>query len=347
MAIIRSYVNGFELSDLTENLMLVPNVWGLSQQLGIFTSDSVTQQTVTLEVLRGSYGLLEDRIRGQRAMLNSDDGRTLHSFAIPHFPGDDYITPRDLVGKTAYGSNGAPERLDLVRARKLERIRQSHAATLETARMHTLITGNAYAPNGTVTYDWYAEFGVTRKTVSFALGTATTDIIAKIEEVIAYIQDNAFTGSVVGDIFALCSPEFFAALVAHPSMKEAYKYYASQPQILRDRLTARGLDARYREFYFGGVLFIEYRGGFAGRMGEPVTRYIPAGEAVFLPRSTGDEFVTYFAPAEKFDIVGTLGQEAYAFEYRDPKGEAITIETETNFLNVLRRPQLIVRATIA
>ncbi len=345
MAVIRSYINGFEFSDLTDNLMLIPNVWGLSQQLGIFDTEGVTTNNVTLEVLTKSYGLLEDRIRGQRAMLNSDDGRQLHSFVVPHFPGDDYITPQDLIGKRAYGQDG-PERLDLVRARKLERIRASHAATLESARMHTLMTGTAYAPNGTVAYDWFSEFGVTRKTVDFDLSTSTTDINVKIEEVIAHIQDNAFTGSVSGDIYAICSPEFFAALVAHPSLKEAYKYYATAGNnILRDRLTAAGRDARYREFYFGGVMFIEYRGGFSGKMGEPVTRYIPAGQAVFLPRSTGEEFVTYFAPASKFDLVGTVGQEAYAFEYADPKGEAISIETETNFLNVLRRPQLIVYAT--
>lgn len=343
MAIIRSYVNGFELTDLTENLLLVPNVWGLSQQLGIFTTEGVSQETVTLEVINKSYGLLEDRVRGQRAMLNGADGRKLLSFALPHFPGDDYITPRDLIGKRAYGTQG-PETLDLVRARKLERIRATHAATLETARMHTIVNGTAYAPQGTVSYDWYSEFGVTRKVVEFALAVGTTDVIAKIEEVIAHIQDNAFTGSVVGDIFALCSPEFFAQLIAHPTMKEAYKYYASSPQILRERLTANRFDARYREFYFGGVLFIEYRGGFAGVMGAAVTRYIPAGEAYFMPQSNGEEFVTYFGPADKFDLVGSVGQEAYAFEYADPKGEKITIETETNFINVLRRPQLIVKA---
>lgn len=342
MSIIRSYVNGFELTDLTENLMLVPNVWGLSQQLGIFTPEGVVNETVTVEVINKSYGLLEDRVRGERAMLNGNYNRQLKSFAVPHFPGDDYITPRDLVGKRAYGSQEA-ETLAAVRARKLERIRASHAATLETGRMHTIVNGTSYAPNGTVAYDWYSEFGVTRKVVDFELDVATTDLIAKIEEVVAHIQDNAFTGSIVGDIFALCSPEFFSALIAHPTMKEAYKYYASQPQILRERLVARGLDARYREFYFGGVLFIEYRGGFAGNMNQPVTRYIPAGDVYFMPRSNGDEFVTYFGPAEKFDLVGTVGQEAYAFEYADPKGEKITIETETNFLNVLRRPQLIVR----
>ena len=342
MPITRSYVNGFSVTDYTDNLLLVPNVWGLSQQLGIFQSEGITTDTASVEVISKSYGLLEDRVRGQRAQLNKDSTRKMHAFAVPHFVGDDAIFPKDIAGKRAYGSEEA-EVLDAVRARKLERIRMSHAATLEAGRMHAIVNGTAYAPNGTVSYNWYTEFGVARKEVDFILDVGTTEILAKIEEVIAHIQDNAYTGQVVGEIYALCSPEFFSALISHPKVVDAFKYYTASQQVLRDRLNAQGLDARYREFSYGGVLFIEYRGGTAGTVGGGVTRYVPAGDAYFLPASGGDDFVTYFAPAQKFDLVGTVGQEAYVFEYADQKGEQIILESETNFLNVLRRPNLIVR----
>lgn len=342
MPITRSYQSAFDVTDYTDNLLLVPNVWGLSQQLGIFQSEGITTDTASVEVISKSYGLLEDRTRGQRSMLNKDYTRKVHAFSVPHFPGDDAIYPKDLAGKRAYGEDGA-ERLDAVRARKLERIRMSHAATLEAGRMNAIVNGTAYAPNGTVAYNWYSEFGAVRKEVDFVLDVGTTEILAKIEEVVAHIQDNAFTGQVVGEIYALCSPEFFSALIAHPKVADAFKYYSASQQVLHDRLTAQGLDARYREFSYGGVLFIEYRGGYAGNMGS-ITRYIPAGDAYFLPSGGQDDFVTYFAPAQKFDLVGTVGQEAYVFEYADPKGEQIILESETNFLNVLRRPGLVVRA---
>lgn len=341
MPITRSYQSGFDVTDYTDNLLLVPNVWGLSQQLGIFQSEGITTDTASVEVISKSYGLLEDRTRGQRSMLNKDYTRKVHAFSVPHFPGDDAIYPKDLAGKRAYGEDGA-ERLDAVRARKLERIRMSHAATLEAGRMNAIVNGTAYAPNGTVSYNWYTEFGAVRKEVNFILGVGTTDILAKIEEVVANIQDNAFTGQVVGEIYALCSPEFFSALISHPKVVDAFKYYTSAQQVLRDRLAAQGLDARYREFSYGGVLFIEYRGGFAGTMGS-ITRYIPVGDAYFLPAGGQDDFVTYFAPAQKFDLIGTVGQEAYVFEYADSKGEQITLESEMNMLSVLRRPSLVVR----
>lgn len=341
MSLIRSYTNGFEITDLTENLLIIPNVWGLAQQLGIFTSESTSQETITLEEITKSFGIMEDIHRGARHQVSKDYTRRLRSFAVPHFTLDDAITPRDIQGKRAYGAEQV-ETLDAVRARKLERIRASHAATIETARMHTIVTGQAYAPNGTVAYDWYSEFGKTRTVVSFALATATTDVIAKIEQVFAAMQDNALTGEATGEIYAICSPEFFAALISHPMIVRAFTYYQTSPQILRDRLQAKGLDARYREFVFGNITFIEYRGTDVNG-----NRYVPAGDAYFLPRNSGDSFVTYFAPAGKFDMVNTLGQESYAFEYADPKGEEIILETETNFLSVLRRPQLIIRGTVA
>jgi hypothetical protein len=341
MSLIRSYQNGFEYTDLTESLLIIPNVWGLSQQLGIFSSRGTSQETITLEEITKSFGLMADTQRGSRHQVSKDYTRKMHSFAIPHFTLDDAITPRDIQGKRAYGAETI-ETLDAVRARKLERIRASHAATIETARMHTIVTGQAYAPNGTVTYDWYSEFGKTRSVISFALTDATTDVIGKVEEVFASMQDNALMGEIVGDIYAIASPAFFSALIGHPTMKEAFKYYMSQPQILRNRLQANGYDARYREFTFGNITFIEYRGIDVN--GNP---YVPAGDVYFLPSNSNDSFATYFAPAGKFGMENTVGEESYAFEFADPRGEEIILESETNFLSVLRRPQLIIRGTVA
>ena len=57
-----------------------------------------------------------------------------------------------------------------------------------------------------------------------------------------------------------------------------------------------------------------------------------------------DTFKTYFSPANKFDLVNTLGEQAYVFIYEDAKGSKIEIESESNLLNIMRRPQCVVRA---
>lgn len=332
--------NNYEYTDLTAPLMIVPNIWGLGQQLSLFGSESTNQESITLEEITKGFGLITDVHRGARHQVSMDHTRRMMSFAVPHFTLDDAITPRDIQGKRAFGAD-ILETVAAVRARKLETIRQSWSATKEKAIWHVITTGTAYAPNGNVSYDWYTQFGASRVTVDFELNTATTDIIAKTEQVFAAIQDNALDGSVRGDIFAIASPEFFSKLIGHPTMKALYMAYQQSPQILKERLRAAGYDARYREFTIGSITYVEYRG-----VGPDGVRYIPVGDCYFLPTDMGDNFVEYFAPADHFDFVNTAGQELYAFEYSDSRGQLIEIQTESNFLHVLRRPQLIVKGIV-
>jgi hypothetical protein len=333
MAQVRSFEKPFELVDYTEELLLVPNKWGLINELGIFRDEGVAQHSVTVESNQGTLGLVTDKVRGEKNNVNKDDTRNLRSFAIPHFPLDDGIKPEDVQGKRAYGSADAAETEAAVMARKLERIRSSHAATLEAARAYALTTGSIYAPNGTVAGNFYADFGVTRKEIDFALGTTTTDVLGKSEEAIAHIQDNILSGETVSNVTVLCSPAFFGKLITQAGIKEAYKYYSSTQEPLRQRLGS-GL---YRRFVHGGVEYIEYRGSYNGQA------LIPAGDAYALPLGTADMFVTYYSPANKFSHVNTIGEQAYAFTYRDPKDSEIQIQTESNFLNLVRRPAALVR----
>lgn len=333
MATIRSFDRAFELTDYTEELMLIPNTWGLINELGIFATESISQHSVTIEAIEGTLGLITDQPRGARNNVNKDDTRKLYGFAVPHFPLDDYVTPQDIQGKRAYGQPDAAETEAAVIARKLARIRQNHAVTVEAARAFALTNGAIYAPNGTVAGNYYTTFGVTRKEIDFILGTAGTEILAKSEEGMAHIQDEIRDGSVVNEIVVLCSPEFFAKLIAHPTVKEAYKYYTSTQEPLRNRLGS----GVYRRFVHGNVTYIEYRGSYNG------TRLIPAGDAYMLPQGTSDTFVSYYSPANKFSFVNTLGEEAYVFSYRDGADEKITLQSEHNALHLLRRPQCVVR----
>jgi hypothetical protein len=334
--IIRSFGNNFEVQDWTQEINVIPNQWGTIGQLGIFNEESVPEHVVVFEEITRDGALIVDRVRGDRATVGKDSSRKLHTFAVPHFPYDDAISPQDIQGKRAYGSASEAETLEAVRARKMERIRQNHAWTLEYARAQAITAGTVYAPNGTVTQDWNTEFGVTRLSVDFTLGTSTTEVLAKIEAGIAQIQDNAngetFTGTVV-----LTSPEFFAKLIAHASVKTAYQYYASTQEPLRQRLG--GAMALHREFVYGGTRFVEMRDTYAGN------RLVPTGKAYMIPTGTQNAFKTYFSPANRFGFVNTLGEQVYMFESADSKGTKIEIESESNFVNALLRPAMVVEFT--
>ena len=331
----RSFEKPFELVDYTQELLLIPNQWGLINELGLFSEEPVSQHSVTVESSEGTLGLVTDQVRGARNTMNKNDTRSLRSFPIPHFPLDDAVKPEDVQGKRAYGSPDQAETEAAVIARKLERIRMNHAVTLEAARAYAITAGAIYAPNGTVAGSFYTDFGITRKSIDFVLGTTTTDLNAKSEEGIAHIQDTIQSGEVVSNIIVLCSPAFFGKLINHATIKESYKYYTSTQEPLRQRLGS-GL---YRRFTHGGVDYIEYRGSYNG------TALIPAGEAYMLPQGTSDMFLTYFSPANKFQFVNTLGEQAYVFTYKDPTDTQIQIQSESNFLNLIRRPQAVVKLT--
>ena len=334
MAQIRSFDKPFEVVDLTEELNLIPNTWGLINQLGIFTNEAVTTHTVTVESTAGTLSVIGDTVRGARNTVNNSDTRSIYAFPIPHFPLDDQVTPQDLVGKRAYGSDNGDIEAAVV-ARKLERIRRNHAVTLEAARAYAITTGAIYAPNGTVAENYYTTFGITRKVVDFVFGTATTDIVAKVEEIISHIQDNQLSGEVITGVTFLCSPVFFGKLISHATVKNAFQYYTSTQEPLRNRVGGSGL---YRKFNYGGADFIEYRGSYNG------SALIPSGDAYAVPMGTMDTFKSHFSPANKLSLVNTLGQEAYVFQYRDPKDEGILLQSEHNHLALVRRPATVVRA---
>jgi hypothetical protein len=339
MPITRSYTSNFDVVDYTQELQIVPNSWTLLNDAGLFSEEFLTTHTVTFEEQNQTLALIGDQHRGAKPQANKDDVRKIRSYPIAHFPIVDQILPTDIQGKRAYGSQNQAETEAAVIARKMERIRRNIDITLEVGRFSTLTTGNLYAPNGSISGNLFSDFGITQTSVDFVLGTATTDVMAKTESVIAAMQDNANTGDVITGVIAYCSPEWFSKFIAHAKIQTAYQYYTATEgqQIQRNR--AGGNNGLYREFSYGGIRFIEVRTVLAGQ------RLIPAGEVVFVPVGTTDTFVSYFGPANRLDFVNTVAERAYLWMYRDPKGTHIDLDGEFDVTHVIRRPQLVIRGT--
>lgn len=338
--LIRSPLNNFDVVDLTSAVRNMPIQWGTFNQLGIFSEEGVASDTVMFEETTMDGALILDRVRGEKNLVNKDPNRKLHTFAIPHFPLDDYISPKDLQNKSAYDNFNEVEQLDAVRMRKLERIRQNHDWTLNKARAQALFSSTAYAPNGTVVQNWDSEFGITRTAVDFTFGTSSAQILAAIELVIQAVQDGMGGNGVFDGIVAPVDTAFFNSLIKHPSVVQAYQYQQNVQAGLdpiRGRLAAGGSPLpRGREFYYGGITFREVRDSYNG------SKIVTASEGVAVPQGS-DMFKTYFSPAERFGLVNTQGETMYAFEEAATNGTKITLETESNHISALLRPQSVVR----
>lgn len=341
MPIISDIFSGdaFSAVELTAAVNVVPNTYGRLQQMNLFPSEPIATTTVAVQFANGVVNLLPTRQRGGPPSLGVPERRNARTFQIAHIPHDDYVTAADVQNRMAPGAGGLDSVMDLVN-RKLASMRRKHAITLEHMRMGAL-KGAVLDYDGSEIVNFFTEFGVTEKTVNFALGTATTNVAGKVREVVAHIEDNLMGDTMTG-IHALCSSEFFESLITHDKVQEAYKYFAAAQNPLRD-------DVR-RGFMYHGVMFEEYR-GTATQLNEDGTtttrRFIPANEARFFPVGTTETFSTYFAPA---DIIGEVNvspdTEVYAAQARDAEFDRwVKLHTQSNPLPVVKRPALLVRGT--
>lgn len=327
--------DAFNMVALTAAINKIPNNYGRVEQLGLMPPEGVRTRTILIEEMSGVLNLLPTMPVGAPGTLGTQAKRKVRSFVIPHIPHDDVVLPEEVQGLRAFGSESDLETLSNLIARKLQNIRNKHAITLEHLRMGAL-KGVILDADGSTLYDLYSEFGITAKTVNFALGTNTTEVLLKILEVKRHIEDN-LRGEFMTGIYCLCSQGFFDALTTHSKVKEAFQYFQRSQQLGND----------YRAgFTFGGITFEEYRGQATDAAGT-VRKFIADDEAHFFPLGTASTFRTYFAPADFNETANTLGLPLYAKQAPRKFERGTDVHTQSNPLPICLRPEVLVKGTKA
>ena len=332
MALYNSTTSNFEVVDRTNEILVLPQNWTLMNDSGMWNEEFLATRTVTFEERGGHLFIVKDQVPGAAPQTTGNDLRKLHSYPMSHHPFMDALLPQDIATVLRPGAL-APELDSKDRALmvKMERIRKSYDRTINFARFRTIADGSIWAPNGTIAGNFYTDFGITRKNVNFDLATATTDIIAKCEEVISNFQAQATEGQEIQRVVAYCSGGFFSALIAHPKVQAAYNLYAvaAPQQISRDRAGGMGL---YRRFTFSNIEFIEVTQSIDG------TPLVDTDKCVFIADDGDGAFMTYYGPPNRFGYVNTPAERTYMWTFEDQRGTQVTLEAESNFINLMRRP---------
>jgi len=323
---------GYSLAEMTEAINILPNVYTRLGQMGLFRFEGVTQRSVIIEHAEGLLNLLPTVPLGGPATVANRDTRSMRSFTVPWIPHDDVITPQDIQGVRGFGLADAADPLAVVMERKLTRMRVKHAQTREYMEVNAL-RGIVKDGAGVTLYNYFTEFGIAQLSVDFVLGTAGTNVQAKVREVLRKTETELKGETMTGAV-AVVSPEFFDKLIGHAKVEDAYKFYASTSEPLRN-------DVR-RRFPFAGLVFEEYNATVTLSTGNTET-LVPAGEGIAFPLGTMDTFVTYGAPANLIETVNTVGLPIYARQLARPDGSAIEVKTEASILPVNKRPRLGVR----
>ncbi len=327
--------DAFNMVALTAAINKIPNNYGRLEQLNLMPADGVRTRTILIEEMSGVLNLLPTMPVGAPGSLGTQGKRKVRSFVIPHIPHDDVVLPEEVQGLRAFGSENELEALSNLIARKLQNMRNKHAITLEHLRMGAL-KGVILDADASTIYDLYSEFGITQKTVNFALTTNTTEVISKVLEVKRHIEDN-LRGEFMTGITCLCSQGFFDALTTHSKVKEAYQRWQNGQILFTDNRT---------NFSFGGVVFEEYRGQATDAAGN-VRKFIADDEAHFFPLGTASTFRTFYAPADFNETANTLGLSLYAKQAPRKFERGTEVHTQSNPLPICLRPEVLVKGTKA
>ena len=324
--------DGYSVSELTDAINILPNQYNRIERERIFNEKGVSTRSIMVEEKNGVLTLLTSKPVGSPGDQNKTGKRTVRTFTIPHFPLDDVILPDEYVGLRAFGSMTEMEQLNTIINDHLQTMKNKHDITREFLKM-CAIKGVILDGDGSTIYNLFTEFGITQKTVDFALDTDTTEVLAKCFEVLRHMEDNLL-GEVMTGCACWTDSTFFDALVTHPVVEDAYKYHSEASNRL-------GGDTR-RWFTFGGITFSEYRASVANAAGS-TTSFIGAGEAYCFPLGTMDTFTIYDAPADFLETANTIGRPYYAKMEPRKFNRGLDMHTQTNPLPLCKRPGLLVK----
>lgn len=340
-------------TDLTEQVNVIPNLYGLVNELDLFPAEGSISRIVEMRYENGVLRVLPAKERGAGGTpMESRTGQSIF-LEVPHFPAIDVITPEDIqdiliqVGKTKRPTTVAEET-----AKRLFDIRTTHAITREWVRAGAL-QGTIQDGNSQTIYDLYTVFGISSVTQDFAFGTITggangngTDMNGVCASIWQSITQN-LKGEVMSGIEAIVDPTFFEHLVNHPNVQSFYKNAEQALQLAALVRKESGGNMWGREFIFGRIRFREYYGTAPIRTSPTASLstapFWASNTGTAYPVGTRNMFRTYDAPAHDLRYANEMGSEIYVSPKILDHGEGIELKSESNCLAINRRPAAVVQ----
>lgn len=326
---------GYTASELTDIIPEVPNMYGRIYNSGIFKRSATRTTTFRLDEDQQNLGLLSFTERGGPAQKNRRGKRSQRLFEIPYISVQDTITPDDIQDVLKLGTDAVLETLDS----KYEEISQQMVNKYNiTFEYHEAMAaqGVLLDANGDEMLNYFTEYGITRKAVNFVLGTDTTDIKAKCAEVRRYMQDNLL-GERMSGVHCFAGRDWFDDFVSHPKVERAWDNFQGRSDNLANTP---------ENFEFGGITFEEFYevADVLNEDGTTTSRlFLPADEALFVPKGTQFTFMTKMGPPYSLQGVNQSKSGLTVSPHVLPHGEGIELKFQASPISICTRPALSVR----
>lgn len=299
------------LSAAVDKLDYVPNT--LAKIPGLFVPDPVRTETIWIEERSTGAVVLPFSPRGSAPHQTGGDTRKVRSFQTLRYGDASRITASELLGIRAFGSEVQLKDLQTEVARRQQKIKQNTTLTKEYHLFNCITGAKVLDADGTLKYDWAAEFAqAIPGEIDFDLDNATPAegaVRKKCTAVRRAMQKNLKGVGTATNIVALCGDNFWDDLTSHPEVVKTYLNWAAAADL------RNGHGKEWSSFRYGEIDFVNYRGTDDGTFGVPTdkVKFFPVGAGIFRWAQS---------PGERFEHVGTLGQEFYSNIVRDKDRDA-------------------------
>ena len=320
----------FNVTELSAAISNLPTRIGNPSDAELFRNIPGTTNVFSMEFYEESGILVPTTEWGGVAPKNSSGKRTAKSWTIPHMPFEDVVKASDVIGVRAFGSTAA-ETVQGKVLDKLQAMKNKIDATLAYRRSKAK-QGIIVDADGTTILSYFTEFGIAEQVVYFDLGTATTNIAAKCQDVIDQIEDG-LGQEVYSSIEVEVDRAFYDALTAHKNVREVFLgWSAAESKLGRSNTSG---------FEFGGLKFI------VNRQKVGATPLVAASTGHAYPRGTQDVFLNGLAPADFNETVNTLALPYYAKQAGKQFDRGFDLHVQSNQLPIVAKPKALVKVSAA
>ncbi|OCC05121.1 hypothetical protein BA190_09400 [Labrys sp. WJW] len=320
--------DAFSMGSLTGTIQRIPYEPMLLGSLNLARPMPIRTEFASIEEKGKKLAIIQTSARGAPLEQGRTNKRKLRRFDTVRLAKGDRVNAAEIQGIRAFGSETELMQVQELVVEKQTELRRDLELTFENHRLG-MINGLVLDADGTVIVDWFAEFNIERPDpISLGLSTATTDVELAIRQKVLRPMARAAQGLWLPNTYAaaLCGDSFFDKLTNHKTVRETY-LNTVQAQALRNAFgpAADSLTGAFAVYWYGGVLWINYRGvDDFDEKAEPGTRQamgVRPKEAKLFPINAPGVFMRAQSPGEAFAYVNTPGRDMYS---------EIEIEKRTN-----------------
>lgn len=317
----------FTLAELTAAINNLPVRIGNPNDINLFREVPLTSKAMPVEFYEETSILVPTTEWGGVAPKNSTGKRTAKTWTIPYMPLEDNVLASDLIGVRAFGSMTETETVGNTVLNRLQQMKNKVDQTLAYRRCKAK-QGIILDADGSVLVNYLTDFGVQEQVVDFELGTATTNVLAKCQDVIDKIEDG-LGQEIYNSIEVEVDRAFYDALTSHKNVKEVFLGWSAA----QDKLGKSNTSG----FTFGDLTFIVNR----QKVGD--TPLVDSNTGHAYPVGTQDVFITGLAPADFMETVNTLALPFYAKQEPQKYDRGMDLLVQSNQLPACLKPKALVK----